>query len=507
MFVDKRLFITRSVAAAALAAPLFAGPLLAVPALAAEATAEGARTLAGNIAAYVGQPAFDKGYVTVGADGDAYRIDLDLGRIVGAFAGDAINLTVYENPWIRTMPVENGLWRVTDFVYPSLKVEFGSENGEPDFFEWRPEGQSADAVFDPELGGFQSFRVRVDRTTTQQKMDGQESRTEESETVVNGRDTRNVEGGFDSKAELGVASYRQTMMTNGSPAYTLSLAPLRYDFEAIGMVLRPIDFLPIIAALSAEATDGTAEEAVSLKAELPTMLPGFRQITSVFTGENIVVELPAGRATAESIRLGLDFPGAIPDARVAISMGSDGVALPAGVLPAWTTPLLPTGFDAELALEDLDLDAPARLLIDRADFNSDQPLDDGDFEAAGRVILPDGALSIVLEPSTVTGPLYTAAVEGRFTVSHDSMKPRREVKVEAPPVVEGSATIALTNLDGIIAELQKAGDVPEVQQAIPALIFAKGLARNEGGRSVWEVDVAANGSVSVNGQMLVPPSR
>lgn len=499
----------------AFAAALLAGTAAtSFPAFAADATLEGARALADDLAAYVGRAALDSGFVTVMPDGDAYRVTLDVARLAGVFLpAEQVTLTVFENASFRTAPADGGLWRVDSVTYPSLLARFpgAGEGGEAQQIEYRfSPGGTSEGLFDPALGAFTSFSQTLSSVVTATELGGESSRSEQNDISMTATAKPATDGGVDLAAASLTGGFVQTMQSATMPPIRVDAEGLRQSFVMEGGRLRAaLDLLAYVIAKG--DPENLKADVPALKAAVRDVLPGFRRLAGDAVIDRMSVALPFGTLGFEQMRIANEFSGAVKDGRYALSLAVGSISLPPELAPPWGAALVPTRFDLTLAVEDVDLETPTALLLDRVDPAKVPPFADADGEEAVRAMFPDGAVHVALPESSIAGEGYDATIEGRFAISHPDLAPGvgndADSAVDVAPEVEGTARISLAGLDAILAELQKAGDVPEVQQAIPALIFAKGLARTEDGRSVWQVDVAANGSVSVNGQMLVPPSR
>jgi hypothetical protein len=81
-----------------------------------------------------------------------------------------------------------------------------------------------------------------------------------------------------------------------------------------------------------------------------------------------------------------------------------------------------------------------------------------------------------------------------------------EMRVGGPEDVAGQARITMTGLDALIRDARR---VPMLKQALPMLIFLKGIGEQQGGATVWVVDYG-NRRLTVNGtdlSQLVPGAK
>ncbi|MCO5154808.1 MULTISPECIES: hypothetical protein [unclassified Shinella] len=111
----------------------------------------------------------------------------------------------------------------------------------------------------------------------------------------------------------------------------------------------------------------------------------------------------------------------------------------------------------------------------------------------GRIILPDGAMTMEFEDISAVSPIYDVHLAGKMLV-YPEQQDRHSAEV----------TVTMRNFDKTIAYLQKnAATVPEFGQAAFGLLMMKGLARDAGGGAqAWDLTVDKDGKVLVNGQPL-----
>jgi hypothetical protein len=92
-----------------------------------------------------------------------------------------------------------------------------------------------------------------------------------------------------------------------------------------------------------------------------------------------------------------------------------------------------------------------------------------------------------LAPTGISSDMYNVSVEGDIKAG------------PAMPMPVGSAFVKVTGLDAVMTALQSAP--PEVsQQAIPGIMMARGMAKNDGPDSYsWDIQMGEGGKVTVNG--------
>jgi len=96
------------------------------------------------------------------------------------------------------------------------------------------------------------------------------------------------------------------------------------------------------------------------------------------------------------------------------------------------------------------------------------------------------------------GPLTVGLDSLALDFGPATLRGTGELRIVGPDDVEGEAHVTATGLDALI---QQANTVPELKQAEPVLFMLKGLGRQDGARTVWDITYRDR-KVLVNGNDL-----
>lgn len=206
---------------------------------------------------------------------------------------------------------------------------------------------------------------------------------------------------------------------------------------------------------------------------LPDMLAGVRLEETV---DGLQVEV-AGKGGFMLQRLLLGFGGDAPDGNLHawFDIGLDGLETPS--LPPKVTAYLPKHVKIRPSVSGIQTADLRKLAQDATEEDADDRIvpDIAAIFSHGGVNLGLETLSFDLGPATIEGAGQLVAL------SPDSWR--------------GQARLSATGFDELTGQ---ARSNPEIQQALPALIMLRGLAKPDGDRLVW--DIASEGtSVTVNG--------
>jgi hypothetical protein len=473
---------------------LLSTALAAGPAAAQGVDAKGATDLAQSLATYLGQSSLERGVLRVEPAGDAYRVTLDLQKLANGVVKPEDKASVTISPIVfTTTPKSDGTWAVKADSYPKVSLRHTGEKGE-DAIDFSVEGYSLDGIYDPKIkalvsGADKSSGIKLTSRSADEDIDvayGATSTTYSG--AAKGSDAADIGLNFKS------ASLLETITMKGDTPMTavVKTGEITADF-AVSEARSPalLEILAFFAANPDKPKIVANQE--DLRKRLLAALPLWASNAASVAAKDISVETPLGTFKTASFAQTMGSSGMAKDGHYDVGIAMSGFEAPTGALPGWMKTVLPTDLDLKIAVSGLDLDAIAHAAIEEFDLSKDDPWSEG---TKGKIagLLSTGTLKITLPPSKVASPSLTLSIEGNGTVM---------------PEMKGTATLTADGLDKTLADLAAAPDAdPNRQQALMMLGVAKNLAKpGEGGKSVWTFDAAADGSVSVNGQMIQPPTK
>lgn len=461
-------------------------------------TEAGAKALASDLAAYVSQGALDKGVVKVTPDPVGYRIAVDLKPLLGAIEGAAgsIQIAPYS---VVVNPVSDGTWAVEggDAIAVALDVTVGGrhQTTKYDVGPGRFQG-----IFSPELGTFLSTTARYEGGKVESSEAGTEVKASFGPMTYEMLAHKAGTGVVDFTGTQGIADFSETVTAALDPATPDQKVPIRFSVTGIdatskgtGLKSRTLMDLWAFAVAHADETKLAAEQ-TRLKTLLTDALPLWDTIEGGYGANGLKVDTPYGTFNARKLSQSFGGDGIKSSGNYSYSLGFEGLEVASPLVPAWAKSLIPHDFLLTAKATGIDLDSPARILIDDLDVTrSDKPFSD---EAEQKVL--DGFKAhpprIVIEPSHLKSPDLDVEMKGSFTFEG------------AQPEVTFSVEIA--GLDTAIKKLQDAGAADQTAlQAAGGLSMAKGFGKAlPDGRTEWVIVSAADGSVSINGVQMSGPT-
>ncbi len=461
--------------------------LAAAPAWAAPATQDGADHLKSVFEAYLGQT---EGVVTVTPNGEAYTVSLDPANQIAKAPNGGKGATVSPIE-LQVAELGDGKWQVNqdgpvDFnmlVPGMLDLRIAAEE-----YNWS-------GVFDESLKAFETSA-------------GKASGLSVTEAVTQpGQPTMNVAYALDSieiatsavaGASGGVDGTMSYAVTGMTETFTLPPTPQMpapmdvtvtadsYTAEGKTTAVQTAGLLEVWAWFVAHpGEDAVKANFDEMKGKIGAALPFFDNIAASGTMNNLAVITPMGEVKAATAEIVVDMNGAVADGKLRERIRLSGLQLPEELMPAWIPALLPETVTLDFTIDGFDLAAPAQILVTEMAPDT-KPTPDMN-QRMLQALLPTGTVDIALAETGASSDMYGLTVDGKMSVGPMN------------PMPIGNAVIRANGLDAVMQALQSAP--PEVsQQAIPGIMMARGLAKQEGDDSYsWTIETTAAGQILING--------
>jgi hypothetical protein len=457
------------------------------PAWAEPATPEGAAGIEAALRSVLGST---EGVVTVTPEGETYALSVDATPLAALVP--APGMTFEATPFEMTLSdLGDGRWQVDSPEGPfSLKL---AVPGAVDM-ALSVEASSWTGVWSEALSAFETSSGRfgaltLSQTTMAPEQPAQTVTYRVAETIFSSSAQAGAAGGVDGQSRYEMSGLHETFTMpapdGASAEITLDVASYVTDGTMTGM--RTAELLDLVAwAVGHGSAEAMAGDEDGLKAAIRAALPLWDSIDAISTGDGVSVVTPFGTGGAETVLVEASLAGAVADGRFRERLSVSGLQLPEAILPAWAVPLLPRDVNLDFSISDFDASAPALLMLDTLSFAA--PPAPGFGQTLAMAAIPDGSVTISLAGTGVTGEGFDVTLDGALQVGPMSM-----------PV--GSGTLVVTGIDTILGHLNAAPQ--EISGgAVPGLMMARGLARADGDRLVWDFEATADGKMLVNGNDL-----
>jgi len=455
------------------------------PALAV-ATPEEAQRLTTLFQTYLGS---EPGVVSVTPQGGGYAAKLDLTPLFAKVKDPTVSLSLSPLEWTLT-DQGGGKWKVDQ--NQALTFAFGVKG------QGETKGSIASVtstgIFDEALGGLSTSSAELKTITADQTMTDSGTTTHINYAIDAITMQSAMQGSPDSADATSNYSYigLKEMINvpasadGGTPAMDLVIASPsgKQDGAVKGLKLKAVSDLVTWLVAHQDPQAIIAEQA-ALKDKLRAALPLFTGLSGTTTMDDVTATSPFGQFAVKQFGFGAEMNGIVADGKLRETFSFSGLQVPQTLLPPWATGMVPEKFSLDVSVTDLDLAAPAALILDKLDLSKPDPLPKDLDQPLMQALMPKGSVTITLGPSEVLAKLYDLTAEGSMTAGLVAMP-------------AGQALVRLMGLDETMAALQAAP--PDIQQMSAGLLLVKGLGKAEADGSLsWKIEGTEAGVITVNG--------
>jgi len=340
-------------------------------------------------------------------------------------------------------------------------------------------GQDSHAVLDPSMATPSSLDAMLRGIVIDGEADGarQSQRMDVYATKITVRPAAAQK--VDAEAQATIEGWRSAQQMPDGTALAMGAKRLTGTASLTGLDRSHADALRTALVALANAPTPERKDRMAAAVAASRGLLDTLQVQETIEGLQVAV---AGRGNVEIDRLQIGWNGAAPDGALStgLTVGLDGLAIPD--LPATTSGLAPRHVALGLSLAGVPTGALDNLILAAlapgADTHSISPQIDALFADAGKTGGPKLGIDAL-----------------DFDVGPAQVKGHGSVIALSPTDLRGTARVTVTGFDALADRMR---DDPQLQQALPFMIVARGLARTEGGTLVWDIVFTPDG-VTVNG--------
>jgi hypothetical protein len=459
------------------------------------ATPERAKEIESLYAAYFSQAVIDKGVVVIAPQGEDYLVTWDLQKAIAAAGGpeDAVKMAplVY-----RMTPTVGGGWITKASGLPTLTIgppgQDGREAGVIGF-----DGFNFDSLFDPAATDFWRGKLGLAALTADltahsgddpKHLKIAERGVAGEMRIKAGQDADSVDVSLTQTAES--VSEITAPAGGGDNAGKSDASELRQG-AAVGESsvtgLKAAAFGDLWRFLVAHANEASPPPE-TLKPKLEALLPLWRDLKGRVALDQIAVAFPGGGLTIKSLGQEVKLSGLAAQSSAEFALAVKDFALDIEAAPDWAKAAWPASLQVRVSAGVDGLDHAARLALDDPEFLKSGNLGEETIGALTQELI-QGHPHVTISETRLSTPLLEATVEGQADFGADGL--------------EAHAKVTANDLDKVLELLAKVSeDEPDARQALFVATFIKGLAKQEDGHLVWEIEYAPPDAIIVNGQKL-----
>ncbi|MEK1892831.1 MAG: hypothetical protein AAAB20_06020 [Rhizobium sp.] len=465
---------------------------LASAAYGADINQAGAKQVEESLTKLLAKSVAKDGFVTVKPAGTRYEIIYDFAKLLKKVKPGSFAITGL-TPWsMFATPLDSGLWSVEGNNSLNVSGNFTAPGQPKTDFTYAIDAFIFSGIFDPAISYLRSGDVSTKAVNFSSKSEAEE-----------------VSASFDGmKYKLassdGAAAGTTNFATSGSAAGFLEkissrevpLVEIRadaIDFAAAvnGLPANKVRDIIMFAVDHADEKQLAAEDGDKLKGMLRDAFPLLTSFNETIDVNNLTVSSAAGNGGAKNVNYEVTLNGPTDATRFGVGLTAQQISFASAIVPAAYAAFVPQEFKLQFAIEDMDFTAFGDEFL-KVDFTGGASSEESGKKAVER-LFKGGELVMDFPKISAVSGVYDAEISGKIRGRVDTSKDYTM-----------DATVLARDLDKTIAAVQELAKTnADLNQVSFGLMMAKGFAKTDpDGRQRWDISVARNGSVTINGQVI-----
>ncbi|SCB57185.1 hypothetical protein GA0061105_102172 [Rhizobium aethiopicum] len=435
------------------------------------------------------------GFITVNPAGTRYEIIYDLAKLLTKV--DPATFTINGLTPFSTFatPLDNGLWNIEGNDSFNVSGHFKDPDQKKTDFTYSIASMVYSGVFDPAISYLRSGTFAVKDVKIASK-----SETEEVHASIAGMDQKlsstdsaGGNGRIDFVGSASMSGFVEQVSGLQMPPIEIRAGSINVDAKVNGLPAKQIREMVFFVLDHLDEKELSPENSDKIKAIAKDAFPLLTLFSETIAVNDLTIGSEMGKGGAKAFGYNLAIDGPSDAMRFGFGMNAQEISLDTPLMPANYASFMPTNFDFQLAVPNLDFASFGDAVM-AVDFNAEAPEKTG--EEMAKKLFRDGRLAVEFPRISAKSAVYdfdmTGKIEGRVDTEKDySME----------------ATILARDLDKTIAAVQELAKTdPDLNQVSFGIMMVKGFAKTDpDGRSRWDISVSRDGSVAVNGQQIKGP--
>ena len=461
---------------------------------AADINERGANDLLGNLTHFFSDDLKQSGIVTVKPAGDRYEVSYDLSKLFEKLNLPDLVISGLKPVTAFATPKEGGLWNIEgDNAFDIT----GQSTKEPKTeFRYALASSNFSGVIDPALHYARSMDVKGNSITLATKT-GDGGLQKNDLTIdsfgytlasANGAEA----GKLDIQMNGGLQSLHDKISADTDMVGDVRVGAVNFKASATSLPLQPLNDLFSFASGHKDTKTLSENDSAAFKAILLKMMPLFDSAEELVSAKDIAVTTPFGNGGLQSLDYSLTVDGPARATNVNFGLRLEKLTVDSLFVSSDYARFIPDVAEMKVGVPDLNL-AALKDVLQQTDFSELQgPAGEATSDKIQKAMFPDGTMIIAFPKISATSSIYDIEASGTLKGWLKSDRASMQMSILA------------RDLDKTIAAIQEAAkSEPKLSQVSFGLMMAKGFAKTDpDGRSRWDVTIADDKSVTVNGQVI-----
>lgn len=463
---------------------------------AAEITQDGANAIRDNLTHLLPKDLAKSQPVTVTPAGSHYEIVYDFAKLLAKIKKENFEINGLAPFKMFATPQDSGLWNLEGKNNLNVNGHFSGPDKQRTDFTYAIADMAFNSVFDPAISYFRSgdFTAKDIKFSSSTGTEMVNASFGDMVYKLSSADSATA-GRLDFAANGKFSAFTEQVSGKEVPPIQFSADSLDFDAKVNGIAAKDLKEMVLFVLDHAEEKELSKDSEAKLKTMLGNAFPLLTSLEETIKLNNLAVTSVAGSGGAKSFGYHFTIDGPSNATRIGVAMDAADVTLDSALVPAAYTTFLPQALDIQFGVPGMDFaafgDEFMKLDLTKAAGDSEK----AGQEAAAK-LFPGGVFKVDFPKISAKSGVYDVEMSGEL-----------EGRVDTQKDYKLNASIVARDYDKTIAAIQELAKTnPDLNQASFGLMMIKGFAKAEpDGAQRWDVAVAGDGSVTVNGQQIKGP--
>jgi hypothetical protein len=469
---------------------------LTTGASAADISQDGANAIRDNLNHLLPKDIAKSAPVRVTPAGSRYEIVYDFAKLLAKIKKEDFNIKGLTPFKMFATPQDSGLWDLEGNNDLNVTGHFTGPDKKRSDFTYSVADMVFNSVFDPAISYFRSGDFSAKELKFSSSTDTEVVNASFGDMIYKLSSAESASADrLDFAANGKFSTFAEQVSGKEMPPIAISADSVDFDAKVNGLAAKDLKEIVLFVLDHVEQEHLTKESETRFKDMLDNAFPLLNSLEETIKLNNLAVTSAVGSGGAKSFGYHFKVDGPSNATRIAVAVDAADVTLDSVLVPAGYTAFLPQALDIQFGVPGMDFAALGEEFM-KLDFTKST----GDGREAGQQaaekLFPGGILKVDFPKVSVKSSVYDVEVSGEMEGRVDTQK---DYKV--------NASIVARDYDKTIAAVQELAKTnPDLSQASFGLMMIKGFAKADpDGAQRWDLAVAGDGSVSVNGQQIKGP--
>ncbi|MBY4606089.1 hypothetical protein K6M90_00130 [Rhizobium sp. 9T] len=460
-----------------------------------EINQDGANTVSDTLTKLLPDDLAKSGFITVNPAGTRYEIIYDLAKLLAKV--DPATFTINGLTPFSTFatPLDNGLWNIEGDDRFNVSGHFKDPDQKTTNFTYSIASIVYSGVFDPAISYLRSgtFAVKDVKVASKSETEEVHAAIASMDQKLSSTDSAGGNGRIDFVGSASMSGFVEQVSGLQMPPIEIRAGSINVDAKVNGLPAKQIRDVVFFVLDHADEKELSSENTDKIKTIAKEAFPLLTLFSETIGVNDLSITNEMGKGGAKAFGYTVAIEGPSDAMRFGFGMNAQEIRLDTPLMPANYSTFMPTSFDLQLAVPNLDFASFGNALM-AMDFKDKAPEKSG--EEMGKTLFRDGRFAVEFPRISAKSGVYDVDMTGKI-----------EGRVDTEKDYSMEAIILARDLDKTIAAVQELAKTdPDLNQVSFGIMMAKGFAKTDpDGRSRWDISISRDGSVAVNGQQIKGP--